>query len=51
MKKYIEKEYATKIKDENNTKVVINYLHHHGVVSINKLDKVKNVSDVGATFN
>ena len=36
IKEYIEKGQATKIKDENNTNNVINYLPHHGVVNINK---------------
>ena len=40
-KEYIEKGHATKIKDENSTCNVINYLPHHGVVNINKPSKVR----------
>ena len=32
IKEHIEKRYATKIENENNTHNVINYLPHHGVV-------------------
>ena len=46
IKAYIEKGHATKIKDENNTNNVINYLPHHGVVNI----KVSVVFDPGATY-
>ena len=51
VKECIEKGHATKIKDENNTDNVINYLPHHGVVNINKPGKVRVVFDAGATYN
>ena len=51
IKGYIEKGHAAKIKDENNTNNVINYLPHHGEVNINKPGKVRRVFDAGATYN
>ena len=51
IKEYIEKGHAAKIKDENKTNNVINYLPHHGVVNINKPGKVRIVFDAGATYN
>ena len=51
IKEYIEKGHATEIKNENNTNNVIGYLHHDGVVNINKPGKVKVVFDAGATYH
>lgn len=50
-KEYIEKGHPTKIKDENNTKHVVNYLTHHRVVNIIKPSKVRVVFDSGVTYN
>ena len=51
IKEYIGTGRTTKIKDGNNTKNIINYLPHHGVVNINKPGKIRVVFDTGATYN
>ena len=51
IKEYIGTGRTTKIKDGNNTKNIINYLPHHGVVNINKPGKIRVVFDAGVTSN
>ena len=47
----MKRDTQQKIRDENNTNNVINYLPHHGVVNINKLTKVRVAFDAGATYS
>ena len=47
----MKRDTQQKIRDENNTNNVINYLPHHGVVNINKPTKVKVAFDAGATYS